>query len=64
MQLHRFKRKTEGRPPGSVNQNHRYRKGIAGDWRNYFTAALIAEFKKRCNAGLLKLGYETDPDWT
>jgi hypothetical protein len=60
---HRFEAKTKGRPAGIEDVHHHYRKGVAGDWRNHFEPVHIAEFKRRYNDGLLKLGYESDPDW-
>ena len=60
---HSFQKKAAGRQKGVEKQTHHYRKGIAGDWRNYFEPVHIAEFKRRYNDVLLKLGYETDPDW-
>jgi hypothetical protein len=39
------------------------RKGIAGDWRNYFSDDHVRAFKKAAGIVLLKLGYEKDLDW-
>ncbi len=58
-----FKRMSGGRKPGQENVKSHYRKGRPGDWRNHFTEAHIDRFKERYNDLVLKLGYETDPDW-
>lgn len=52
-----------GRPPGTEDVKSHYRKGVAGDWIEHFTDDHIAYFKQRYNDLLLKLGYETSPDW-
>lgn len=59
----RFSQKTGGRRKGAEDTHHHYRKGISGDWRNYFEPEHIAFFKAHYNELLLKLGYEQDPDW-
>lgn len=63
VEQHSFENNSGGRRIGEEDQRHHYRKGIAGDWRNYFEPVHVAEFKRRYNAMLLELGYETDPDW-
>lgn len=40
------------------------RKGIVGDWRNYFTDKHVARFKETCGEFLVELGYERDFNWT
>ena len=55
--------KLAGRKKGEENKKEHYRKGVAGDWKNYFDARMTREFKDRFGAGLVKLGYETDLDW-
>jgi hypothetical protein len=60
---HRFETKTKGREAGKEDVNSHYRKGQAGDWANHFTDAHIAAFKERHNELLIRLGYETNPDW-
>jgi hypothetical protein len=63
---HSFERKT-GREPGIEIQDSPMRKGVIGDWRNVFDAQSIAAFKHsrsgRWNQLLLKMGYESTPDW-
>lgn len=58
-----FSKKSEGRKRGEENVAHHYRKGVAGDWRNYFEDRHIDFFKERYNDCLIKLGYEEDEDW-
>jgi hypothetical protein len=36
--------KITGRKPGDENVNHHFRKGVAGDWENYFTPAVSRKF--------------------
>ncbi len=59
----RFEQKSEGRRAGEENAHHHYRKGIAGDWKNYFTPKVSAAFKDRYGEMLIKLGYEANLDW-
>src|SRR5262245_3827755 len=58
----RFERLT-GRPRGTEDISSHERKGIVGDWRNYFTDRVKALFKERCGTLLLETGYENTPDW-
>lgn len=58
-----FDRLSLGRLPGQENERHHYRKGVAGDWRNYFSPELTASFKDRYGDLLIELGYEKDYDW-
>jgi hypothetical protein len=58
-----FANKSGGRKPGQEDQASHYRKGIPGDWRNYFRDEHIYYFKQHYNPLLLKLGYEANPDW-
>jgi hypothetical protein len=60
---HRFETKTAGREAGKEDVKSHYRKGKAGDWRNHFTPDHVAAFKERHNELLIRLGYETSPDW-
>ena len=61
---HRFAKKSGGRKPGQENAANHYRKGIAGDWKNYFTPKHIDYFKNKYNGLLVSLGYEQNRDWT
>jgi hypothetical protein len=58
-----FARKAGGRRPGEEDARHHYRKGVAGDWRTYFTPRIIAAFKERYGDLLIGLGYERSRDW-
>lgn len=40
-----------------------FRKGVIGDWRNYFTEEHKQAFKEQAGAELVHLGYEDDLDW-
>jgi len=39
------------------------RKGIAGDWKNYFSERNVAAFKAVAGDALVSLGYEKNLDW-
>ncbi len=62
-----FKQVSGGRKEGQENSESFYRKGIAGDWKNYFNESVKEAFKTahngRWNHNLVKLGYEQSPDW-
>ena len=59
---HSFERKT-GRTPGTENPVAFRRKGIAGDWRNHFTAAAAQAFLEFGGETLIAMGYEQDDRW-
>jgi hypothetical protein len=52
-----------GRPPGTEDVRSHYRKGVAGDWVEHFNEEHVAYFKAHYNDLLIKLGYESSPDW-
>jgi hypothetical protein len=52
-----------GRERGQENRKRFYRKGIAGDWKNHFTAEDKRIFKDLAGDMLIRLGYEKDLDW-
>ena len=58
-----FARLSGGRRRGQENVKSHYRKGTPGDWKNHFNEEHIAYVKRHYNDLLIKLGYETDPDW-
>lgn len=60
---HAFDRLAQGRQPGQEDAQHHYRKGVAGDWRTYFTPRVTAAFKERYGGLLIALGYERSEDW-
>ena len=39
------------------------RKGISGDWKNYFTSEACAVFNQFYGQTLIQLGYEEDHNW-
>jgi hypothetical protein len=58
-----FATKSGGRSVGDEDVHNHYRKGVSGDWANHFGPAHVEYFKAHYNDVLLKLGYETQPDW-
>lgn len=60
---HSFERLAEGRKRGQENHQHHYRKGIHGDWAQYFSEENREYFKRNYGQLLIDLGYETDSSW-
>lgn len=58
-----FERLSGGRAPGEEDIAAHYRKGVAGDWRNYFNEPLKEAFKERYGDLLVQAGYERDNSW-
>jgi hypothetical protein len=54
----RFELWTGGRMRGAEDVMNHYRKGIAGDWVNYFTPDHVEEFNSQFGDLLIRLGYE------
>jgi hypothetical protein len=54
---HRFETKA-GRRPGQEDVSSHYRKGVSGDWRNYFENVHVQHFHKRYPGVVEKLGYD------
>jgi hypothetical protein len=52
-----FERITGGRAQGIEARADKYRKGIAGDWRNHFDGAMEAAFNARYGDVVKRLGY-------
>jgi hypothetical protein len=48
---------------GQEDSSSRFRKGIAGDWKNVFTEEDKRIFKEVAGDLLIKLGYEEDKNW-
>jgi len=59
---HRFENLT-GRKRGEEDVQAHARKGVAGDWRNYFTPRVKEVFKAYYGGLLVALGYERDLTW-
>ena len=58
-----FSKLASGRRRGQEDVKSHYRKGQPGDWKNHFNEDHIRCFKDNYNDLLIKLGYESDPDW-
>jgi hypothetical protein len=58
-----FEQLSGGRTQGEEDSSSFYRKGIAGDWKNYFTEEDRQAFKGEAGELLIRLGYERDLDW-
>lgn len=52
-----------GRKPGEESRSAFIRKGVAGDWRNYFSEEDKRTFKNVAGRWLIELGYEQDDNW-
>jgi hypothetical protein len=59
----RYDKKTSGRKRGAEDPQSHYRKGIAGDWRNYFQDQHKKHFTNVYGDILIRLGYESDDTW-
>jgi sulfotransferase family protein len=55
--------KQTGRKPGEEEKSSFLRKGIVGDWENYFDQCSKQAFDHYAGDELIKLGYETDRAW-
>ncbi len=51
------------RKSGQEDRESHFRKGIQGDWKNYFTDQHMKCFKKLSGDLLIQLGYESGQDW-
>ncbi|MFT4800726.1 sulfotransferase domain-containing protein [Patiriisocius sp. Uisw_047] len=58
-----FKAMSKGREKGQAMQNAHIRKGISGDWKNYFTKKDGKLFHEIAGETLMKYGYITDGLW-
>jgi hypothetical protein len=63
VETRRFERMSKGRPRGEEDVSAHLRKGVAGDWRTYFTEPVKEAFKERWGELLVSAGYESDLDW-
>lgn len=58
-----FQRKSGGRRAGVEDLTHHYRKGVTGDWQQYFSPRVKAAFKFHFPGLPAHLGYEEDDHW-
>lgn len=63
LEQHSFTKMSCGRKAGDVNSDHHYRKGIVGDWKNFFSAPVKEMFKVKHQKLLELYEYETDESW-
>ncbi len=63
LEQYSFEAFSGGRKPGEEDAQSHYRKGIAGDWRNYFSDREKDLFKQRTGSLLVELGYERNEAW-
>ncbi len=55
--------RTTGRASGQDDPLAKARKGVAGDWRNYFTRADAQRFDQLAGQTLIEHGFESDHSW-
>lgn len=60
--MHDFRNLTK-RDRGEEELTSFIRKGVSGDWRNYFTVEAAKVFDEYAGDLLLEIGYETERDW-
>lgn len=58
-----FRKLSGGREPGEENRKKHYRKGISGDWKNYFSPEHKDAFREAAGEILADLEYETNSHW-
>jgi hypothetical protein len=58
-----FETMTGGRKPGDMVPHAHIRKGITGDWKNYFTRADGEYFHRLAGKYLIQNGYAADSSW-
>lgn len=58
-----FKTMSSGRASGNSNEKAFVRKGVAGDWANYFDDELRTLYKEIIGQFLIDFGYEESLDW-
>lgn len=58
-----FENMSGGRKRGTEDIHNHQRKGISGDWKNYFTDNVKGQFKDKFADTLIQTGYETDVQW-
>jgi hypothetical protein len=55
--------KLSGRKVGEEKRDSFLRKGIVGDWKNYYSKEACEVFAQYAGTQLIKLGYESDSSW-
>jgi hypothetical protein len=60
----RFELMSGGRSRGDLDATAKVRRGVAGDWRNYFTREDGLLFQRLAGEELRRMGYESDDAWT
>jgi hypothetical protein len=63
LEKYKFKNLSGGRKQGIEDYKSHYRKGISGDWKNYFTEDHKNAFKKEAGHLLIDLEYEKNLEW-
>jgi hypothetical protein len=63
VEAHSFQRLSGGRSRGQESRNSFFRKGRAGDWKNYLTSELKKIYKELIGDFLIEFGYEQDYSW-
>jgi Sulfotransferase domain len=63
IKANRFEVLTGGRKRGVEDVSSHERKGIAGDWKNYFTDRISREFDSIYGDLLIQTGFEVNHDW-
>ncbi len=58
-----FEKLSKGRKRGEEDPSSFFRKGVAGDWRTFFTEEDRRVFKKEAGDLLIRLGYEKNDGW-
>jgi hypothetical protein len=53
-----FQRLAGGRDRGDLDIRHHYRRGVAGDWRNYLNTEHLAQIRRRYGDLVERLGYQ------
>ena len=61
LQRYKFER-LSGREPGEEDKHSLFRKGVPGDWRNYFDDTIMTKFEDATGDLVTCLGYEVHPD--
>ena len=58
-----FEKLSKGRERGQEDSSSFFRKGVSGDWKNYFTERNKEIYKEEAGELLIRLGYEKDYSW-